>query len=172
MPGPKDLEVIEKVVTRLAEYFKFPGFDKDDIKQEGRLIGASVFWKFDQSKGKLEDFLFVAIRNGLMNLKTEHYHNPRTKSDYGESRKAIVGFKSAASEPEYSHPFNDLEVEEISELIDRYIHPHFKKDYTKIKEGSYIGTVRRNKILLEVKRIYKLIMEDRVDDLEKQFQDR
>lgn len=172
MPGKKDLETIEKVVVRLADYYKFPGYDKDDIKQEGRLIGASVFAKFDAGKGRLEDFLFIAIKRGLLNLKVKHYHNPKTQSEYGESRKSIIGFKSSNDDSEYSHPFDDVEIQEISELVDRYIHPHFKKDYTKIKDGSYIGTVRRNKILLEVQRIYKLIMEDRVDDLEKQFQNR
>jgi len=172
MPNEQEMEIIERIVTKISEYFSFPGFDKDDIKQEGRLIGASVFNKFDPRKGRLEDFLFMSIRNGLLNLKTKHYHNPKIKTEYGESRKAIVGFQGMPDELCYSHPFDDIEIQEIVDLIDRYIHPHMKKDYTKLKDGAYIGTVRRNKIVTEIQRIYKLILEDRVDDLEKQFQDR
>jgi hypothetical protein len=171
MPGPEEMETIEKIVLRISEYFRFPGFDKEDIRQEARLIGASVFSKFDDTKGRLEDFLFMSIKNGLLNLKTKHYHNPKIKSEYGESKKAIVGFKPISEDSAYVHPFDDVEIQEIVELVDRYVHPHLKKDYTKMKEGSYIGTVRRNKILSEVQRIYKLVLEDRVDDLEKQFQD-
>jgi hypothetical protein len=136
------------------------------------LIGISVFSKFDDSKGKLDDFLFMSMRNGLYNLKVKHYHNPKTKSKYSETRKNIVELKSTQTDGEYSHPFDDVEIQEISELVDRYIHPHLKKDYTKIKEGIYIGTVRREKILGEVQKIYKAIMEDRVDDLETKFQSR
>jgi hypothetical protein len=172
MPEQVELETIKRIATQLASYYRFPGFDQEDIKQEATLIGISVFDKFDSAKGKLDDFLFRAIKNGLLNLKVKHYHNPKTKSEYGDSKKAIIGFSSIQEDTEYSHPFDDVEIHEVVELVDRYLHPHFKKDYAKIKEGIYIGTVRRNKILLEVERIYKLIMEDRVDDLEKQFQNR
>jgi hypothetical protein len=172
MPKPEELKQITTVAEKLAEYYTFPGFDVDDIKQEALLVGISVFDKFDSTTGKLEDFLFITIKNALLNLKIKHYYNPRSKTDYSKLRKSCIRSCQIMDEHEYVHPFEDLETKEIVELIDRYIHPHLKKDYMKIREGMSVGKLRRDKILTEVKRIHKLIMEDRVDDLEKQLQSR
>lgn len=166
----EQMTTINKISKYLSNYYTFPGFDKKDIEQEANLIGLSIVHKFKEGKGTLENFLFVAIRNRLLSLRAKHYDDPKIDSKYGEDKKNIVGFTSESSEEAYLHPFYNQEIEEIAELVSRYIHPRHKRDYAKIKEGIYIGTKKRKQILEEVNRIYTLIMEDRVDDLEKQFQ--
>lgn len=162
--------MVKKVSRNLVKYYKFPGFDENDLLQEAAIIGLAALKDFDQDSGDVEKFLYVVIKNGLHNLKQKHYYNNRITSDYMESKKKVVGFVSSKSEKTYDHPFEELEIQEIEMLIDRFLHPHMKEDYNKLKEGFYIATQRRRDILNEVRRIYNMIEENKVADLEQQLQ--
>jgi hypothetical protein len=73
------LEIISKVVTRLAPSLKFAFYDVDDIKQEGTILALEVLaaGKYDPSR-PLENFLYVHIKRRLFNLRRNKFarHEP------------------------------------------------------------------------------------------------
>lgn len=71
------LDTIENVVSRLAGKFRFGYFDIDDIKQEGRTFALEALDRYNETL-PLENFLFVHVRNRLINLRRDHLkqHEP------------------------------------------------------------------------------------------------
>jgi DNA-directed RNA polymerase specialized sigma24 family protein len=151
-----------KEVAKIAEYlsnsFAFPGYDKDDIKQEALVIGLSIIHKHDDAKGNIEDFLYISIRNRLQNLKQKHYHNPNSTSKYNETKKKLNN-PVAQEDDSYDHPFYELEIAEMVEMVETRLHPHMKRDYAKIRDGLFVGVERKKKIMYEVQRIYDMIID-------------
>ena len=76
------IQIIEKVVHRLAYKFKFGYHDIDDMKQQGRLeaIKALDSGKYDNSR-PLENFLWTHVHNRLFNFKRDNYARPDTPCD-------------------------------------------------------------------------------------------
>jgi DNA-directed RNA polymerase specialized sigma24 family protein len=67
------LQTIENVVKRLAKKFSFPGFDPDDIAQEGRIMAMDALPRYKAEMGPLVNFLTTHVRRRLINLKRNHY---------------------------------------------------------------------------------------------------
>lgn len=59
---------INRVVNRLAHKFRFGYHDIEDIKQEGRLEALKGLKKYDGVR-PLENFLYIHVRNRLINFK-------------------------------------------------------------------------------------------------------
>lgn len=70
------LIVIEKVVNKLAYGFKFGYHTLEDIKQEARLRALIALPKFDPKKQTLEGFLYLDLKNKLINFKRDNYKRP------------------------------------------------------------------------------------------------
>lgn len=164
------MEIVKSVSRNLVKLFKFPGFDEDDLMQEAAIIGLAALKDFKQENGSVEQFLYISIKNGLYNLKQKHFYDRNINSPYMDRKKKVVGFVKSSIDYSYDHPFEDIEIEEIENLINRYLHPHMKEDYNKLKEGVYVSTKRRKDILFRVKQIYDLLMEDNIGHLEQQLQ--
>jgi len=64
--------IIDKVAAGLAPKFKFGYHDIDDIKQEARLIAWKGLDKYDSTR-PLENFLWIHVRNRLINYKRDNY---------------------------------------------------------------------------------------------------
>jgi len=69
------LDVIEKVVARLAYKFRFGYHDIDDMKQQGRLAAWKSLEAYDESR-KLEPYLWTSVRNSLYNFKRNKFERP------------------------------------------------------------------------------------------------
>lgn len=66
------LEVIDRVVTRLAPKYRFGCNDIDDLRQEGRLEALRGLANYD-NKRPLEAFLYTHVKNRLYNFKRNNY---------------------------------------------------------------------------------------------------
>ncbi len=66
------LAVIDKIADRLAPKFVFGYFGLDDIKQEAFIEGCKGLEGYDGIR-PLENFLYIHIRNRLINFKRKHY---------------------------------------------------------------------------------------------------
>lgn len=69
------LEAIERAVAILAPGFVFGHYDVEDVKQEGRMaaVKAVESGKYDPAR-PLENFVYTAVRNALVNLKRDKFH--------------------------------------------------------------------------------------------------
>src|SRR5579884_2932262 len=74
------LACIERVVSLLGHRFSFPGYDAEDIEQEGRIMALEALPRYDprpDADGRptrpLANFLMAHVRRRLLNLKRDHY---------------------------------------------------------------------------------------------------
>jgi DNA-directed RNA polymerase specialized sigma subunit len=74
------LEVIERVVNRLAYKFRFGYHDVNDLKQQGRLYAIQGMDSYDESR-PLENFLWTHVRNRLFNFKRDNLVRPSSPCD-------------------------------------------------------------------------------------------
>src|SRR5690554_1663002 len=72
------INMTDKIVKSIASKFRFGYHSNEDMMQEGRFIAIKAInsGKFDESKGKLESFLWSEIRNKLSNFKRDNYERP------------------------------------------------------------------------------------------------
>lgn len=75
------LEIIERVVGRIAGKFKFGYYDVEDIKQEGCILALNALesrradngeYSYDESR-PLENYLSIYIKNRLINLRRDKF---------------------------------------------------------------------------------------------------
>jgi hypothetical protein len=69
------LEIIDKISNRLSWKFVFPGFDREDIEQEAKIIALDGLKRYDPDK-PLENFLWVHVRKRLCNFKRDNFTRP------------------------------------------------------------------------------------------------
>jgi DNA-directed RNA polymerase specialized sigma24 family protein len=73
------LEIINRVVSKMAAAFTFGHYDIEDIKQEGTIFALQALEgeKYDGER-PLENFLYCHVRNRYINLKRKKYsrHEP------------------------------------------------------------------------------------------------
>lgn len=72
------ITIIDKVVHNLAAAFRFGHYDIEDMKQEGRIAALEILHKYDDSRGPLENFLYVHVRNSYMNLRRKKLRRSET----------------------------------------------------------------------------------------------
>ncbi len=69
------MEIIDKISKRLSYKFVFPGFDREDIEQEAKIIAMDGLTRYDPDK-PLENFLWVHVRKRLINFKRDNFTRP------------------------------------------------------------------------------------------------
>lgn len=62
------LSQVKKVATTVSNQISFGYFDKEDIEQEGLIIGISALSLYDFER-PLENFLYTSIKNRILNLQ-------------------------------------------------------------------------------------------------------
>lgn len=150
----------------MGGYFKFPGWDRDDVMQEARIIGLAMLPKYTEDRGDLENFLYVTISNRLRNLVKKHYYDyDRDNGGVNSAKKLINRPASDLDDYHYQEMFNNMAGDEIVDKVTMYIHPEYRKDFKRILEGRSVKTVRRARIIGEAKRIYFLLMTDQESEL-------
>jgi hypothetical protein len=69
------VDIIDKVVSRLAWKFRFGFHTVDDIKQQGWLVAWEGLETYDNIR-PLENFLWTHVRNRLYNFKRDNFERP------------------------------------------------------------------------------------------------
>ena len=70
-------ELILKIADRFAAKFRFGYHDVQDMKQQCCEFALEGLAKYDPSKGQMENFLTVHVRNQLINMKRKQYSRPQ-----------------------------------------------------------------------------------------------
>ena len=166
---------ITSVINKIAHKYTFYGYEIDDIKQEGFMIGMEALERYDTSR-PLENFLAVHIKNRLKNFKRDNFFRYDEELEKNASstkdlkkvqrnnvRKFLIypididsvrqdGEKNMSTSDKF---IDDVELKELMVLIDKNLHVSYRKDYLKMRDGVYVSKVRREEVCGEIQKILK-----------------
>lgn len=158
--------IIDKIARRLAKKYTFGYFDIDDIKQQARIEGLEGLAEYDESRGPLENFLSVHIRNRLHNFKRDNFFRP----DQPKNKKSIEKWeKRTAAKKNILEPIslngmdehfsfleNHLEklaFEELIAQINEKLPPNLRTDFLRLNSNVPIPQVRRERVQVAIDKI-------------------
>lgn len=175
------LQIIDKVVSRLAPKFKFGYHSLEDMKQEGRLLALRGLEKYDGVRS-LENFLWTHVRNRLYNFKRNNFERPdrpclscpfydpdlrsecKKYEDTSEcslyynwkkrntTKKNLMTSASVDITFEYEGDTRAEETE-VQKLIEQHLPVEHREDYLRLKNNLKLPKVRKQKILEVIRNI-------------------
>lgn len=122
--------------------YSFAGMDSDDVAQEAYFIAVKVMEKYDAGHGPIFNFLSISVNNRVKNLirNTLLKEIDTCSLDNIQDEYETIGNSSTTSQ-------------EFWEMVDENLHPSFRKDYLKLKQGVYVPKLRKEKIIAEIRDI-------------------
>ena len=150
--GMTEQEVVDqitKVCDRIAPKYTFYGYTIDDIKQESFMICMDALKRYDQNR-PLENFLSVNLSNRLKNfVRDNHFistdNNERVKivqpAQLDYENNIVDGSNS------FTMSYDDIELKDISRLINEYIPAFMRMDYLRMINDVYITKQRKEEII-------------------------
>ncbi len=143
--------IILKVAQKLAPKYVFASYDVEDIEQEAFIIALEALERYDTDK-PLENFLYTHVNNRLKNFKREYYYS----QDHGIAQK-IQDRKKNLLEPididclysvsTQDNTVTDAHIREITELIDKKLPSHLRRDYLKLRNNSFLPKSRKANVI-------------------------
>lgn len=171
------LEIINRVIKRVAPKFVFGFYEVQDIEQEAFLIAIDGLERYDPSR-PLENFLSVHVSNRLKSFKRDNYvrqeetcqvckDEPVACDKCEKKRLKIEAKKNILGPIELSHVDDDkeqnmklnpvfienIEIKEIKDLIDIHLPMSLRQDYLKMLDGVYVAKQKKDKVEQEILRI-------------------
>lgn len=163
------VKIITNILNDIADKYTFGIYEKEDIKQEGFIIGLDRLKYFTNNKGELENFLRVSIISRLKNFKRDNYINidrPCSKCDIfnincekckkrrqNQTNKLNllnpIDIHSVVEEKKTSYEgclLDSLEMIELVDKINKELPVEFREDYLRLKEGLSVPKARRERI--------------------------
>ena len=140
---------ITKVCDRIAPKYTFYGYTVDDIKQESFMICMDALKRYDENR-PLENFLSVNLSNRLKNfVRDNHFistdNNERVKivqpAQLDYENNIVDGSNS------FTMSYDDIELKDISRLINEYIPAFMRMDYLRMINDVYITKQRKEEII-------------------------
>jgi len=151
------LSVITQVTQKLAPKYVFASYDVEDIEQEAFIIALEALERYDSDK-PLENFLYSHVNNRLKNFKRDNYY----RQDYGTAQ-TIQDRKKNLLEPididclysvsTQDNTVTDAHIREITELIDKKLPSHLRRDYLKLRNNSPLPKSRKANVIRVIEEI-------------------
>lgn len=157
MSEDETLEKINLVIDRIAPRYTFNGYEVNDIKQESFIICIEALERYDQ-KRPLENFLSVNLSNRLKNFVRDNFGNAKDveKKKISCPSNITHDYSNTLSYEEDIHL--KIQMDEITEKIDRHLDSSFRSDYLKFINNVTIPKARRDQLIEALKDI---LYEDR-----------
>ena len=154
MTSEQVLEVMIKVINRIAPRYTFYGYTEEDIKQESYIICHEALDRYDQ-KRPLENFLSVNLSNRLKNfLRDNHFTNNDSTDRVKVMQPAqLDGEDSILDNPDYFMSYDNVENQDMVQIINTHLPAFMRMDYLRMINGVSINKNRRIEILTTVKEI-------------------
>lgn len=149
------LEVMNKVIDKIAPKWTFFGFTVDDIKQESYFILSAALPKYNGDY-PLENFLSVVLPRKLYNLKRDNH----ALNDLSDDKKKVS--RPAQLEDDFNMTYQDgdeyeaMDYSEMVNLINRELPANMRQDYLKMAHQVSVPKPRREEITTYI----KIILED------------
>ena len=151
------LSVITQVTQKLAPKYVFASYDVEDIEQEAFIIALEALERYDSDK-PLENFLYSHVNTRLKNFKRDNYY----RQDYGTAQ-TIQDRKKNLLEPididclysvsTQDSTVTDAHIREVTELIDKKLPSHLRRDYLKLRNNSPLPKSRKANVIRVIEEI-------------------
>lgn len=174
--SPETMEVITKIMNRLAPKFTFGHYGVDDIKQEIFILAVEGLEKYDKDRGAISTYLYYYIHSRIKNFKRDNFFRKEYKCNKCEckdpycdrcvKRQWRMARKSGLLEPTniqhieqdssiiVHHDYlEDLAIKELQDIINRELPVSMRENYLRMTEGMYVHKSKRaeiEKILYEI----------------------
>jgi len=164
----KTIQTIQRVAKRLSKKYAFGYYDREDIEQECFLLAQEALDKFDSERGNLENFLYVHLSNRLKDFLRNNYYRrdfvckkcggedphcdscQRRRWRFLQKKNLVepidIDHVNCNNESNAYTTYNlleQVELEEIFGLINRYLEIELRIDYLKILEGMHVPKHKR-----------------------------
>ena len=155
MITPKDMteqEVVDqitKVCDRIAPKYTFYGYTTDDIKQESFMICMEALNRYDENR-PLENFLSVNLSNRLKNfVRDNHFISTDNNERVKIVQPAQLDYENniVDNSNSFKTSYDDIELKDISCLINEHIPSLMRMDYLRMINDVYITKQRREEII-------------------------
>lgn len=166
------LSVIDDVVTNLSSTFHFGCYEREDLQQEGRILGIKALPKWDSKRGaSLRTFLYQAIKRGFINFKRDHYQRPIPKDisedklerllKRNDAKRSLMETAESSDDDKSFKSEDAIQQKEFLTRIDRELPVELRSDYKCIIEDVRIPKHRRDRVLMALKEI---LLNDREEE--------
>ena len=167
-----------KVCRHVAPQYKFGYYGDEDMIQEAFIIAMKALPQFDESIASLETFLTTHLHNRLRTFKRDHYvrrdftckhcNRQDPNCEYCQRKTWKHAAKKYLMEPIDIDNVNanseknmrastdvlaDVELHELTNIINKNLSIELRSDYIKILHGVYVPRKRRMIIESEIIRI-------------------
>lgn len=157
------IDVINYIVTILAPKSRFSTFSIDDIKQQGWVYAIDGLEKFDNSwkkdknittTEKLKSFLYIHVRNRLLNFKRDTLGRTCAKQNLLCALDINIIDENKESNCRTNTVAEDFfHIKNIQEIILECLPEEFHHDYNRMIEHHTVSKKRREEIYSIVREI-------------------
>ena len=151
------VDQITKVCDRIAPKYTFYGYTIDDIKQESFMICMDALQRYDQNR-PLENFLSVNLSNRLKNfVRDNHFVSTDNDERVKIVQPAQLDYENNIidNSDSFKTSYDDIELKDISYLLDEHIPAFMRMDYLRMINDVYITKQRKEEIIETVLEILK-----------------
>ena len=170
--------LILKVCKQVAPQYKFGYYGDEDMIQEAFIMAMKALPHFDSSKASLSTFLTAHLHNKLRTFKRDHYirkdftckycnredpnceHCQRKEWRHAAKKYIMepididnVNTNSEKNMRAHNDVLADVELHELTNIINNNLSIELRSDYIKILHGVYVPRKRRMIIESEIIRI-------------------
>lgn len=176
------LDATGKIISRIADGYKFGIYQKQDIAQEIRLLAWEAMSRYD-GEHALYQFLLIHVTNRLNTLKRDKWYRATCPCDLcdkkeegqtghrnGQYCKQFLKWKKRnASKANLAYPpsiptnfdkeeedcsFDTIELAEISDKIDSDLPVSLRGIYLRMKSGVRVSEVEKSQLLVYLKEMF------------------
>lgn len=163
------MDIIQKIMNRLAPKFTFGHYGVDDIKQEIFILAVEGLEKYDKERGAISTYLYHYVNSRIKNFKRDNFFRQEYKCaqcsckdpycDRCIKRQWKMQRKSGLLEPRDIHVITedssivvhhdyleDLAIKELQDIINRELPVSMREDYLRMTEGMYVHKRKRAEI--------------------------
>lgn len=162
---------LSEVLKPLSKKYWIPGFTEIDIFQEGYILGMELINKYDEGKGKLENFLRIALNNGLQNFVKSKTINVKPcgcgessyceRCTYIQSKANVIMTKQFPIDSDFEETASVKECwADLLPLIDKKLPVSMRQDWRRILDNSHVVKSRKAEIFEEIREIVKEFEEE------------
>lgn len=157
-------ELLSRVTGEVASKYYIQGYEYSDLFQEAYILAMEVLAKYNPDKGRLENFIRVALNNAMQNFVRSRTTEKKPcgcdngtyceKCQYRESKLRVLSPSQYPEEVEFS---KDTHIRdsfiELLPLINQKLPLSMRMDWRRILDDAHVVKSRKEEIFEEIREI-------------------
>lgn len=144
-------EMIDNLCWKFSQnsYYRFPGYEEDDIYQEAWVICLKMISSYNPDKGaSLKTFLYQVLTCRLYNLRRNKYERHGTKTS---DKKKINNPESLDMDMSFEDDVASLN--DLIDTINENIPQELRNSWNKMLEGVHAPKLQKESIMKIIERV-------------------